>query len=67
MPVTTQRKVGISQLSGRWEAGLLRGGTIKPPLILIILTLVLTACSSGGPVHVHHIPSPTPHKVVMTR
>ena len=36
-------------------------------LVLVIVTLFLTACSSGGDVHVRYIPSPTPHKVVMIR
>ena len=36
---------------------------MKATLILVFVTVVLTACSSGGPVHLHPIPSPTPHKV----
>ena len=40
---------------------------MKSPLILVMVTLLLTSCSSGGKVHVHYIPSPTPHKVVMIR
>jgi hypothetical protein len=40
---------------------------MKTALILVIVTLLLTACSTGGVVHVHHIPSPTPHKVAMIR
>jgi len=36
-------------------------------LVVVLLTLILTACSSGGQVHVHYVPSPTPHKVVMVR
>ena len=34
---------------------------------LVIVTLLSAACATGGTVHVHHIPSPTPHKVVMMR
>jgi hypothetical protein len=39
---------------------------MKTPLILVIMALLLTACGPGGG-HVHYIPSPTPHKVVMIR
>ena len=34
---------------------------------MVILTVVLSSCSSGGHVHVHYVPIPTPHKVVMIR
>jgi hypothetical protein len=40
---------------------------MKTPMILVIIALLLTACGSGGGGHVRHIPSPTPHKVVMIR
>lgn len=40
---------------------------MKATLILVIVSLVLSACSTGGMVHVHYVPSPTPHKVVMIR
>ena len=61
------RSVVFLPFMGRWEAGLLRVGTMKTPLILVIVTLLSASCSSGGDVHVHHFPSPTPHKVVMIR
>ena len=39
---------------------------MRTSLILVIVTLLLTACSGGGG-HVRYFPSPTPHKVVMIR
>jgi hypothetical protein len=35
--------------------------------ILVTVLLLLTACSPPAKVHVHFVPSPTPHKVVMIR
>jgi len=40
---------------------------MKAIVILAMAGLLICACGSGGPVHEHHIPSPTPHKVVMMR
>jgi hypothetical protein len=40
---------------------------MRVALILVVVTLLSAACGSGGTVHVHDIPSPTPHKVVMMR
>ena len=44
-----------------------RGGTIRTSGILVMLAFLLAACGTGGTVHVHYVPSPTPHKVVMLR
>jgi len=38
---------------------------MRTPLVAVVLTLVLTTCSSGGQVHIRQVPSPTPHKIVM--
>ena len=51
----------------RLWVGRLPGGSARTTVILVILALALTGCSSGGHVHVYHIPSPTPHKVVLIR
>jgi hypothetical protein len=40
---------------------------MRTAVILVMVTLLLAACGTGGTVHVHHVPSPTPHKVVMLR
>jgi len=40
---------------------------MKATLVLIVVSLLLSACGTGGVVHVHYVPSPTPHKVVMMR
>jgi hypothetical protein len=39
---------------------------MKTPLIVVIATLLLSACSGGGG-HARYVPNPTPHKVVMVR
>jgi len=44
-----------------------RGATIRTSGILVMVALLLAACGPGGTVHVHYVPSPTPHKVVMLR
>ncbi len=40
---------------------------MRATVVLVAVALSLAACTTGGPVHVHDIPSPTPHKVVMLR
>jgi len=45
----------------------LRGGTMRTSAILVVVAFLLAACGTGGSVHVHYVPSPTPHKVVMLR
>ena len=40
---------------------------MRTAVIFVMVTLLLAACGTGGTVHVHYVPSPTPHKVVMLR
>jgi len=40
---------------------------MRTAVSLVIVALLCAACSTGGTVHVHYIPSPTPHKVDMMR
>ena len=38
---------------------------MKAILTMAVASPLPSACSAGGMVHVHIVPSPTPHKVVM--
>jgi len=40
---------------------------MRTPAILVMVAFLLAACGTGGTGHVHYVPSPTPHKVVMMR
>jgi len=54
-------------LSGTRRTGTRARCIMKAAVILIIVSALFCACSSGGGVQVHYVPSPSPHKVVMTR
>jgi hypothetical protein len=40
---------------------------MRTSAVLVMAAFLLAACGTGGTVRIHYVPSPTPHKVVMTR
>ena len=40
---------------------------MRAVVALAVASLLLAACSAGGMGHVHYLPSPTPHNVVVIR